>query len=93
MGSYEPLSFDFWSVKPAAIAPKKAPVGAEGCLQTKGALKETAAEQAECPQALGDNALKHFERVFDDEANLIQIRFEIGCTGSRLANTEGHVFH
>ncbi len=42
-------------------------------------------------EAARRRSLKHCERVFDDEANLIQIRLEIGCAGSRLAHAEGHV--
>lgn len=42
-------------------------------------------------EAARRRSLKHCERVIDDEANLIQIRLEIGCAGSRLAHAEGHV--
>ena len=42
-------------------------------------------------EAARRRSLKHCERVFDDEANLIQIRLEIGCADSRLAHAEGHV--
>lgn len=79
-------------VKRVAIAPKKGTRGCRRLPPNQRSTEEAAAEQGECPQALADNALKHFERIFDYEANLIQVRLEIGCTGRCLANAEGHVF-
>ena len=71
---------------------KKAPEGAKGCLQTKGALRgdsRTKARAGNQPARLP--GLENFQRVLDNQADFIQIRLVIGRASGHLANTERHI--